>query len=143
VALIDWMPTALVPLFVSVTGKVEADPSGVPLKRRGIGDSSTRLPKPVTVVVWGLVASLSVTEILAVLFPVAVGENVTQILHCGVQLPSALCGLRTVPAVQYVGTPVEQSVTGVQLLPVTENSGSLLTTESMVSWVGRELAISR
>ena len=142
-ALIDWMVTAVVPVLVRVTGRVEADPSGVALKRRGIGDSSTRLPKPVIRALCGLLASLSFTESLAVLFPVALGENVTQILHAGVQLPSALCGLRTVAAVQYVATPVEQSVTGVQLFPVTENSGSLLTMELMVSGVGREFETSR
>src|SRR6202521_6182895 len=136
------MVTAVVPVLVRVTGRVEADPSGVALKGRGIGDSSTRLPKPVIRALCGLLASLSVTESLAVLFPVALGENVTQILHAGVQLPSALCGLRTV-AVQYVATPVEQSVTGVQLFPVTEHSGSLLTMELMVSGVGREFETSR
>ena len=94
------MVTAVVPVLVRVTGRVEADPSGVALKRRGIGDSSTRLPQPVIMALCGLLASLSVTESLAVLFPVALGENVTQILHAGVQLPSALCGLRTVAAVQ-------------------------------------------
>src|ERR1700674_5797333 len=137
------MLTTIVPVLVRVTGRVEADPSGVALKRRGTGDSSTRLPKPVIRALCGLLASLSVTESLAVLFPVALGENVTQILHAGVQLPSALCGLRTVAAVQYVATPVEQSVTGVQLFPVTENSGSLLTMELMVSGVGREFETSR
>src|ERR1700675_3371255 len=108
------MLTTVVPVLVRVTGRVEADPSGVALKRRGIGDNSTRLPKPVIRALCGLLASLSVTESLAVLFPVALGENVTQILHAGVQL-----------------------------FPVAENSGSLLTMELMVSGVGREFETSR
>src|SRR5260370_36852770 len=100
------MLTTVVPALVRVTGRVEADPSGVALKRRGIGDSSTRLPKPVIRALCGLLASLSVTESLAGLFSVGLWGNVTQILHGGVQRPRAVCGVRTGAGVTYAGTPV-------------------------------------
>ena len=94
------MLTAVEPTLVRVTGCVEEDPSGVLTNRSVVGASSTSVPTPLTKVACGLVLSLSVTVILPVLFPVPEGLNVMQILQDGVQLPSALCGLRTVPAEQ-------------------------------------------
>jgi hypothetical protein len=133
------MFTAFLPTLLKVSGSAAADPSATLPKSSSVGDNSTRVPSPTVAVVWGLLPSLSVTVIFPVIFPVALGLNVTQIPQSAVQLPSVLCGFRTVPAVQYVVLPVEQSATGVQLCPVTENSGLLLIIELMVSGVDREL----
>ena len=108
-------------------------------KFKRAGDSSTAVPRPESVVVCGLLLSLSMTVILPVLFPAPLGLKVTQMLHAAVQLPSVLCGLRTVSAPQYVALPVEQSVTGLQLCPATENCGVLLAIELIVRGVAREL----
>src|SRR5713101_5829958 len=96
--LMEEILTAVEPTLVRATESVEEDPSGVPPNRKVVGASSTSVPRPLTAVLCGLVLSLSVTVILPVLFPVPLGVKVTQMLHDGVQLPSALCGLRIVPA---------------------------------------------
>ena len=138
-ALIEAMLTAVDPRFVRVMGSVDDEPSGVFANWSRVGESWTTVPRPLSAVVCGLELSLSETVSFPVLFPVPDGVNVTQMLQDAVQLPSALCGFRSVPAEQKRAAPVEQSTRAVQLVPVTENCGLLLEIESIVSGVGREL----
>ena len=133
------MLTAAAPTLVNVTGSVTLVPKAMPPKPKSVGDNSTSDPRPVTTVVCGLLESLSLTVIFPVLIPVPFGLKVTQTLQAGEQLPSVLCGLKIVPAVQYVSALVEQFFTAVQLCPVTENCELLLAIESIVNVVGREL----
>src|ERR1035438_5784087 len=133
------MVRAFLPTLVKVVGCAAWDPRATLPKFRRAGDSSTAVPKPESVVVCGLLLSLSMTVIFPVLFPAPLGVKVTQMLHAAVQLPSVLCGFKTVPAPQYVALPVEQSAIGLQPRPVTENCGLLLAIDLIVSGVAREL----
>src|SRR5580692_7302872 len=98
--LMELIATTAVPSLVRVTGNVAELPSVILPKFCIQGPRLTTVPVPLTAVVCGLPGSVSVKVILPALCPVAIGENVTQMLHAAVQLPSVLWGGRSVPAEQ-------------------------------------------
>jgi len=132
----------VVPAFESVTGSVAEEPKfKFPNAWFHCGVRLKFVPIPLATTVCGLLASVSVTVMSAVLGPEPIGAKVTQMLHEALQAPLLLWGARTVPGEQYrVFPPVEQSVTAVQLRPPNAISLSLLLLkELMVNGVVREL----
>jgi len=140
--LIEVIRTGVLPAFDSVSGSVAEEPTfRFPNVWFHNGGRLKFVPIPLPTTVCGLLASVSVTVMSAVLCPELTGAKVTQMLHEALQAPLLLWGARTVPAEQYrVFPPVEQSVTAVQLRPPNAISLSLLLLkELMVNGVAREL----